>query len=124
MTPQPSDAHLDPEREPDTGFESLWQRVLEQWDDDKIHAAFLEYARSRYLLPQAGARYREMKESDPGRSEVVDKKLAALMVMAVGMLESSRSEAPKRPPRWLTFVTFLLCAALVLFLAKRVLSGH
>lgn len=116
----PTDTQLDPERAPDVGFESLWQRVQDDWDDDKVHNAFLEYARTRFLLPEAGARYRKMKEDDPSRAEVVDKKLGALMALALSMLESERSEPTKGTPRWLTFVTFAICLGLLLLLAKRV----
>ncbi len=116
----PTDTQLDPEREPDVGFESLWQRVLAEWDDDKVHNAFLEYARSRFLLPEAGARYRKVKEDDPSRAEFVDKKLAALMTLALTLLETERREPPKGTPRWLTFVTFAICLGLLMVLAKRV----
>ena len=91
-----TDANLDPTRLPDEAFELLWDKVQGRWNDDKVHAAFLEYARERLLLPEAGARYRAVKDSEPERAEVAKKKLGLLMVLALTLLERAREERARR----------------------------
>lgn len=108
----------------DDGFELLWAKVLEQWDDDKLHAAFLDYARERMQLPEAGARYRKIKDTDPQRAERAEKQLGRLMALAVAMLESARETAPQGPPRWITAFAYAVAAVFLAVLIRKVLEGR
>jgi hypothetical protein len=74
-------------------FEVLWKRVLEAWDDDKPHAAILEFALRTERLPDLAGRYRAL-EADAEKSERAKKKLAGIVVAATQMLA-----AMKTPPR-------------------------
>ena len=60
--PNAPDAHDDP------AFVTLWEHVLENWDDDRAHVAFLEHCRHTEQLLPAAVRYRKMNE-EPGKSE-------------------------------------------------------
>ena len=80
----------------DAALEALWKSVLDHWDEERIHAAFLEYCRTTEKLGEAGTRYRGMK-GDRGRSEVAEKRLAAIAIIALSMLEATRTRARPRP---------------------------
>jgi hypothetical protein len=77
----------------ETGFEPLWQRVLEAWDDDKAHAAALEYALRTENLPLIAGRYRKLLD-DPAKAERAKKRLDAIIVAATQLMMSM-----KTPPR-------------------------
>jgi hypothetical protein len=79
----------------DPVLESLWKRVLEHWDDDGAHAAFLEYCRERERLVEAAVRYRGMA-GDHARSAIAKKKLDAVLLVAMAELEVSR-RTDRRP---------------------------
>ena len=36
----------------DAAFEALWKNVLDHWDEDKAHGAFLEHCRNAGQLPK------------------------------------------------------------------------
>ncbi len=101
----------------DNGLETLWRHALDHWHDEKAHAAFLQYADQRNLLPEAATRYRGMK-GDHTRAEIAEKKLAAVAVLAIAKLEAQRS-APRGPDRrlvWVAFGVFALTTFGVLYL--------
>lgn len=78
----------------DAAFEALWKTVLDRWSDDRTHGAFLEYCGASDQLAEAATRYRGMK-GDRDRSEIAEKRLAAIAVIAIAKLEATRS--PARP---------------------------
>ncbi len=119
-----SDKSRDTTRVPDEPFELLWDKVEEHWADDEVHVAFLEYARIRLLLPQASARYRAIKESDPARAELAQKKLDQSMVLALSMLEAAREQTPGSAPRWISSIAFAVAAVFLAVLIRKVFAGH
>lgn len=98
----------------------LWANVEARWDDDKAHAAFLEFAAAKGELPEAAGRYREIKDAGGPRSELAQKKLSAIMLIAMQMLASERTDPAKKPPKWLTFVVFAVSFAIVAWVARLV----
>ncbi|MET0794692.1 MAG: hypothetical protein ABW061_24450 [Polyangiaceae bacterium] len=76
-------------------FEALWKSVLDHWEEDRAHGAFLEYCGSTDQLAEAAARYRGMK-GDRDRSTVAEKRLAGIAIVALAKLEATRSPAPRR----------------------------
>jgi hypothetical protein len=82
----------------DAAFEALWKNVLDHWDDDRAHGAFLEHCQHSDQLPEAAARYRGMK-GDRERSAIADKKLAAVAIVALAKLEATRTKLPRSPRR-------------------------
>ena len=78
----------------DAAFEALWKSVLDRWDDARAHAAFLEFCRATDQLAEAAARYRGMK-GDRDRSEVAEKRLAGIAIVALAKLEATRSPTPR-----------------------------
>ena len=81
----------------DAAFEALWKNVLDHWDEERAHGAFLELCQATDQLAEAAARYRGMK-GDRDRSAVAEKRLAGIAIVALAKLEATRSRAP-RPRR-------------------------
>jgi hypothetical protein len=80
----------------DGNLEILWKHVLDHWDDEAAHRAFLEHCRHNDDLVEAAVRYRGMK-GDRERGPVADKKLGAIAVLAMTKLEAHRTkERPRR----------------------------
>ena len=79
----------------DAVLEALWKKVLDNWDDDAAHGAFLEHCQSSQQLVEAAVRYRGMK-GDRERGELAEKRLKGVAILAMASLESMRSEQPKK----------------------------
>lgn len=79
---------------PDPALEALWKRVVESWDDEAAHAAFLEHCRRSEGLVEAAVRYRGMV-GDHARSAGAKKKLDAVLLLAMAELEVSRPRERK-----------------------------
>lgn len=78
----------------DAAFEALWKNVLDHWDEDRAHGAFLELCQATDQLAEAAARYRGMK-GDRDRSVAAEKRLAGIAIVALAKLEATRSKAPR-----------------------------
>ena len=107
----------------DPAFETLWKSVLDRWDDQRTHGAFLEYCGTTGQLAEAAARYRGMT-GDRTRSQVAEKRLNGIAMLALAQLEATRSPAPparRHVGAWLLAVSFGLAAAglLAYLLASR-----
>lgn len=93
----------------DPGLEVLWKKALDDWDDDAAHVAFIEYCRVHDRLPEAAARYRGMA-GDRERGPSAEKRLKALLALAMAQLETMRSpqaEARSRGRALAMIVLFL-----------------
>ena len=97
----------------DAAFEALWKHVLDHWDEDKAHGAFLEHCRSAGQLAEAAARYRGMT-GDRDRGPVAQKRLQGVLVLAMAALESTRTPRPeaKTSPTSLLLIAFFVAATL------------
>lgn len=79
-------------------FDTLWKHVLDHWDEEAAHRAFLEHCRVEDALVEAAVRYRGMK-GDRAKGPLAEKKLAAIAVLAMTKLEVLRTkERPRRIP--------------------------
>lgn len=90
---------------PDPTFEALWKRVLDAWDDEARHGAFLDYCQQSEKLVDAAVRYRGMT-GDHARAALAEKKLKAVALLAMARLEASRQSARTPSPR--RFVSYAL----------------
>ncbi|HSC89100.1 MAG TPA: hypothetical protein VLC09_17580 [Polyangiaceae bacterium] len=79
--------------ENDAAFEGLWRHLLDHWDDEAAHRAFLTACQGLGKLPDAAARYRGMT-GDPARKAVAEQKLQAVVLTAMAALETERSARP------------------------------
>jgi hypothetical protein len=97
----------------DAAFEALWKNVLDHWDQEQAHGAFLEHSQLTSQLAEAAARYRGMK-GDRDRSVMAEKRLAGVAIVALAQLEAMRSNAPRSTRRigsLLVATSFALAAA-------------
>jgi hypothetical protein len=88
---------------------ALWQRVLENFESDAVHAAFLEGCRERGRLADAAFYYRSQVEM-PGRRERAEKQLETIVTLAFSALTVREREVTTRRNRHL--VGLLLFALL------------
>jgi len=77
----------------DPVLEALWKKVVDDWDEERGHSAFLEHTRSTNQLLEAAVRYRGMV-GDHVRGPSAEKRLQAIAVLAMAALESQRSAPP------------------------------
>jgi hypothetical protein len=100
----------------DSALEALWKNVLDDWNDDRPHAVFLEHCQAHDRLAEAAVRYRGMT-GDRERGAAARKRLEAVTLLAFAKLEASRSGPAKTPIRhgaWLLVLFFLAASALLL----------
>lgn len=103
-------------------FETLWSRVLEAWDDDKPHAALLEYALRNERLPVAAGRYRALKD-DPEKAARAQKKLDGIVVAATQMMLAMKTPPARTKVPWpITLVAFLIMAFILVMIAYGMLG--
>src|SRR5450432_628123 len=74
----------------DAAFEALWKNVLDRWNEERAHGAFLEHCQATDQLAEAAARYRGMK-GDSERGALAEKRLAGVAIVALAQLEATRS---------------------------------
>jgi hypothetical protein len=103
-------------------LDALWARVLASWDDDRTHGAFLEHAVRTERLAEAAACYRPLRD-DPEKGERARKRLEAIATTAMHLLLATKTAAPRRPRRGLTLAAFVVCVALLVWLAMAVLRN-
>jgi hypothetical protein len=77
----------------DAAFEALWKTVLDHWEEEPAHGAFLEYSGRTEQLAEAAARYRGMR-GDRERSQLAERRLASIAAVAFAKLEATRSKTP------------------------------
>jgi|SRR6188768_461687 len=94
----------------DAAFEALWKNVLDHWQDERAHGAFLELCQATDQLAEAAARYRGMK-GDRDRSAEAEKRLTGITIVALAKLHASRSPAA-RPGRHLGLLVVAGCLGL------------
>ena len=121
-TPKPP-APPNPETD-DIIFDTLWSRVIAAWDDDKTHAALLDYALRNERLPDAAGRYRALKD-DPEKGAVAKKKLEGIVVAATQMMLAMKSPAAKMKVPWqITLTAFAIMAFILMMIAYGITRRH
>ncbi len=99
----------------DAVLEALWKRVLEAWDEEKMHAALIDHAIRERQLPEVAGRYRALAD-DPERGALAKKKLDAIVVAATQMLMAMKTPKPGKVPIPITLTAFGVCAVLLAWL--------
>ena len=107
----------------DAALEALWKQVVDNWDDDKPHGAFLEHCRQTNQLAEAAARYRGMT-GDRVRGAAAQKRLDGVAVLAMAALESTRTAELSRRGSGSSLVVLLVFAALTLGLVGYLYVGR
>ena len=102
----------------DAIFETLWDRIDAAWDDEKTHAALLEYALRTEMLPQLAGRYRKVKDASPERAERAQKKIDGIVIALTHVMMSQKSPLPQKVPWQLTLSVGIACMLALLYLAR------
>lgn len=98
----------------DPALEVLWKNVLDRWENEAAHHAFLDHCQRHEALDDAATRYRGMK-GDRERGPIAEKRLNAVLLLAMSKLEASRSDrAASRPIGKLVLIAFFLSGSLAL----------
>ena len=79
----------------DPTLEALWKNVLDRWENDAAHHAFLNHCQASDALDEAAMRYRGMK-GDHERGRSTEKRLTAVLMLAMSKLEVNRSRPESR----------------------------
>ncbi|MFT3767663.1 MAG: hypothetical protein QM820_19585 [Minicystis sp.] len=110
----------------DPRLDELWHEVLNAWNDDAAHAAFLDHCRATKQLGAGAARYREelrkasAYREDQTRVETAQKRLNAIAMLAMLDLDASKT-APDTARLQLTGTVLRWVAGLI-FLAIAVFT--
>lgn len=101
-----------PTPETEQALEKLWLHVVDRWDDDAAHVAFLQNSQETGTLAHAASRYRELAQ-DPARTERVQRQLAAIMALAFASLEANKTRVvrPRVPSRQRALMVAFLVGA-------------
>jgi hypothetical protein len=105
-----SDNATEPETD-DAAFEILWSHVLDHWDEEKAHAAFLEHCLGQDQLLPAAKRYRSLSASERHQAEV-ERRLKGIAALALARMEQTRTTlgGAKRQAGRLVALLFLVAA--------------
>jgi hypothetical protein len=107
----------------DAGFEALWKNVLDRWDEDRAHGAFLEHCQLTDQLAEAAARYRGMK-GDRERGAVAEKRLAGVAIVALAKLEATRTRPHRSRSRTAALVLAAACGFATVGLLAYLMLSH
>ena len=104
----------------DPAFEALWKHVVNHWEEEASHGAFLEHCQRTDQLAEAAARYRGMT-GDRDRGPLARKRLQGVTILALAKLEASRT--PRRQIKKLAAHVVLLVLFSAVLLAILVHSA-
>lgn len=105
----------------DPVLEALWQRITDNWDDEKAHGAFLSHCHETSQLGEAAARYRALKD-DEVRGPHAQKRLGAIALLATNALLAERSEPRKSLPKWLIIAVAMACSSVVAYVIMQIFA--
>ena len=103
-----------PDQEADP-LDEAWARVEERWDDREAHRKFVGLCSTLGRLPEAGRRYREVRDNhpDPERRAEAERHIDRLLGFAMQSLEVMRTEPPRRARGLLLFIAFVLTVGMI-----------
>ena len=97
------------------GGPAMWAKVMERYDNERTHGAFVDFCARAGALDYAARRYRRQLDRSGGIDETADAALKRIQALAVAALAPGRPAAPKRPA--------IITAAIALFLALAVAAA-
>lgn len=93
-------------------IDEAWARVEADWGDAEAHRRFVGVCVALDRLPEAGKRYREVRETDPARSEEAANQIDRLIALATQQLHDTRvrpaTNEHKRTIQWVAFIIMLI----------------
>lgn len=107
----------------DQAVTTAWAEVEASWGDEQVHRRFIALCVMKGALPTAGKRYREVRDSDPARSEVARRQIDVVMAAALSSLDLTRAPRPKTRSKVL-WIGYGLSAFFVLYTLLAILRGR
>jgi hypothetical protein len=107
----------------DAVLEALWGRVLEAWDDERVHAAALDHALRSKALPTLAGRYRALL-GDASKAALAQKRIDAIVLAATSMLFSMATPKPRGVPLGITLTAVGICLLLLGWLGFALWGGN
>jgi len=105
-------------------IDEAWARVEADWGDEEAHRRFVGVCVALGHLPEAGKRYRHVRETDRSRSEEAARQIDRLIVLATQQLEDTRvvprTIDHKRTLTWAAFFIMLVLMGAGAWLLLRV----
>ena len=102
------------------GVDALWTNLLEAFEEDRRHQAFLAYCRETQALDRAAKRYREHAANEAVSAEhrsIAEQNLKAITVLAMAQFSSMPREKPASATNFIRLIAGLLLVSAVLILA-------
>ena len=104
-------------------IDEAWGRVEADWEDEEAHRRFVGVCVALERLPEAGKRYRAVREQDPARSDAASRHIDKLILLATQQLQDTRAVPStarhKRTLTWLAFLIMLLLMGAGIWLLLR-----
>ena len=104
-------------------IDEAWATVEAEWGNEEAHRRFVGVCVALDRLPEAGKRYREVREADPARREDAVKRIDTLIVLATQQLQDTRvgpsTTEHKRTLTWAAFFIMLVLMGAGILLLMR-----
>lgn len=97
----------------DDAVEVAWAKLEASWSDDDAHKAFIGLCLSLGRLPDAGKRYRAVVAEQAERAESAQKRIDAILTIAMRSMELVRTEPSDEPKRRLLAFALVFSVLLV-----------
>lgn len=92
-------------------IDEAWARVEAEWGNAEAHRRFVGVCIALDRLPEAGKRYRKVRECDAARREEAARQIDKLIALATQQLQNTRATPAtvehKRTLQWVAFAIML-----------------
>ncbi len=92
-------------------IDEAWARVEAEWGDADAHRRFVGMCVALDRLPEAGKRYREVRENDASRRDKAARQIDTLIALASQRLQDTQTmpatSEHKRTLQWVAFAIML-----------------
>ncbi|MEM8606718.1 MAG: hypothetical protein AAGF92_06410 [Myxococcota bacterium] len=104
-------------------IDEAWGQVEADWQDEEAHRRFVGVCVALERLPEAGKRYREVRERDPERRDDAIAQIDKLLTLATQQLQDTRvppsTREHKRTLQWVAFGVMMMLMAVGAWLMLR-----
>ena len=97
----------------DDDLDRAWSDVLGAWEDERAHERFLVLADATGRLAEAGRRYREVREREPARRAVAERRIDEILGKAIAKMKVIESSEPATARSRLEWIGLGVSAALI-----------
>lgn len=95
-------------------IDEAWAAVEADWGNREAHRRFVGVCIALERLPEAGKRYRQVRENDPARAADASEHIDTLIALATQQLEDTRvAPATTQHKRTLTWAAFFIMLVLM-----------